>query len=110
MSDDPTNAFSALRIAERLTPEQLEYITEFSDQVESLRYLSRNLPGPTTTTPSVLSYHTPSRRKGQPGPSAHERQAEEGQDQEQFPDVSVGDDKHRQTHSHEHEKPARRLV
>ena len=54
MSDDPTNAFSALRIAERLTPEQLEYITEFSDQVESLRYLSRNLPGPQPTLEQAI--------------------------------------------------------
>lgn len=36
--------FSALRIAESLTSQQLEYITEFSDGVESLRFLSHNIP------------------------------------------------------------------
>ncbi len=38
--------FSALRIVERFSQDQLEHLTEFSDQVESLRFLSRNLPGP----------------------------------------------------------------
>lgn len=53
MNDDqPT--FSALNMAEQLSPEQLEYITEFSDQIESLRYLSRNLTGPAPTIDQAL--------------------------------------------------------
>lgn len=39
-----TRPFSALRIVEGLTSPQLEYLTEFSDGVESMRFLSRNLP------------------------------------------------------------------
>jgi site-specific recombinase XerD len=54
MSNPKDNPFSALSIAERLTPEQLEYITEFSDQVESLRFLSRNLPGPQPTLEQAI--------------------------------------------------------
>lgn len=38
--------FSALKVVESLSQDELEHLTEFSDQLESLRYLSRNLPGP----------------------------------------------------------------
>ena len=43
MSRQNLPTFSALRIAESLTPQQLEYLTEFSDGLESLRFLSRNM-------------------------------------------------------------------
>lgn len=43
MSRQNLPTFSALRIAESLSPQQLEYLTEFSDDVESLRFLSRNM-------------------------------------------------------------------
>ena len=43
MSRQNLPTFSALRIAESLTPQELEYLTEFSDGLESLRFLSRNM-------------------------------------------------------------------
>lgn len=53
---DDQPAFSALKFAEQeLTSEQLEYITEFSDQVESLRYLSRTYKGPAPTLDQAIA-------------------------------------------------------
>lgn len=46
--------FSALNVAESFTPQQLEHITEFSDQVESLRFISRNLAGPEPTLAQAI--------------------------------------------------------
>ena len=43
MSRQNPPAFSALRVADSLSLQQLEYLTEFSDDA-SLRFLSRNLP------------------------------------------------------------------
>ena len=51
--NQPT-AFSALGIVERLSQEELEHLTEFSDQLESLRFLSRNLPGPSPTIEQAI--------------------------------------------------------
>lgn len=44
MSRQTPSTFSAFRIAESLTSQQLEYLTEFSDGVESLRFLTSQLP------------------------------------------------------------------
>lgn len=53
-SDSPTPTFSALKFTEALDPEELEYLTEFCDQVESLRFLSRNAKGPTPTLEQAI--------------------------------------------------------
>ena len=44
MSRQNPPVFSALRVADSLSPQQLEFLTEFSDDVASLRFLSRSLP------------------------------------------------------------------
>lgn len=55
MNEHDAQPFSALQFAEQqLTSTQLEYITEFSDQVESLRYLSRTFKGPAPTLDQAL--------------------------------------------------------
>jgi integrase len=54
MSLPGQTSFSALKVVESLTSEQLEYITEFSDQIESLRFLSRNLSGPPPTLDEAI--------------------------------------------------------
>lgn len=59
MSDQDRPTFSALQFAEtELTRAQLEYITEFSDQVESLRYLSQSYKGPTPTLEQAIEIVT----------------------------------------------------
>lgn len=50
----PFAGFSALGFAESLDDDQLEYITEFSDQVESLRFISRLASGPKPTLEEAL--------------------------------------------------------